>query len=44
MVEIPEGMNEVQISIEQRDIPTLCLVIETEGAEIVDPATWYYDI
>ena len=44
MVEIPEGMNEVHISIQQRDKPTFCLVIETEGAEIVDQSTWYYDI
>ena len=44
MVEISEGMNEVQISIEQRDKPALCLAIEIEGAETVDPSTWYYEI
>ena len=44
MVEIPEGMREVQISLEQRDKPIFCLIIETEGAETVDPSTWYYDI
>ena len=44
MVEIPEGMNEVQISIEQRDKPAFCLAIEIEGVEMVDPSTWYYDI
>ena len=44
MIEIPEGMEEIVLSVRKRPSPTHCMAIESESEETVDPSVWYYDI
>ena len=44
MLEIPERMKEIHISIERKGKPTFCLAIKIVGVETVNSSTWYYDI
>ena len=44
MIEIPEGMEEIVLSVKKRPSPAYCLTIEFEPEETVDPLAWYYDI